>query len=55
MLTPHVTEILPAWRTARLARPPATQRELVMASLLGAGARREVYPVRPRTVVEPRL
>jgi hypothetical protein len=58
MFTPHVTEILPPWSTERLARRrasagTATQRDLVIASLLGEGARREVYPA--RRPVEPRL
>ena len=60
MVTPHVTEILPPWRAERPTRRrpnagTATQRDLVVASLFGEGARREVYPVRPLSVVEPRL
>ena len=49
MVTPHVTEILPAWRTDQPTRRPSTtasasQRDLVVASLLAGGARRDVYP-----------
>jgi hypothetical protein len=60
MVTPHVTEILPPWRAARelpsaRRRAHSAQRDLVIASLFGEGARRDVYPVRPLSVVEPRL
>jgi hypothetical protein len=55
MLTPHVTEILPPWRTARsssrIASNPATvaQRDLVIASLIAEGGRGDVYPRGRRT------
>lgn len=62
MVTPRVTEILPSWRTARPSRPAldiakASQRDLVVASLLVGGLHGDVYrsqsraaqgPVRPR-------
>jgi hypothetical protein len=51
MVTPVVTEILPPWRretTSRLPRDAAqaTQRDLVVASLLAEGVQRDVYPRR---------
>jgi hypothetical protein len=56
MVTPHVTEILPPWMRNRaagrstLGMRTATQRDLVLASLLDAAGRREVYPRRtPRS------